>query len=78
MSNNSFYIHWENEYSKIVFLSANPNPMTHAGPFNSLNEAKRNLIEFLNTKITDTKNNLQEIKALRSDNFSEEEEKDDL
>lgn len=67
-----------NEYSKIVLLSENSNPLIYSGPFKSLNEAKTVLIDFLNTKLADTKNNLQEIRALKPEDFRMEEEKDDL
>lgn len=70
-----FYIKWENEYSKIeVFNSLDPpssKSLIYAGPFKSLNEAKKTLIPFLETKISDTRENLQEIRALRPEDFGE-------
>lgn len=78
---NSFYVYWENEYSKIEAfdpknLPAKVHGVAYSGPFKSLNEAKKTLITFLETKITDTRNNLQEIRALRPEDFSIERDLD--
>lgn len=76
-----YFIKWEQEYSEIkVFNSLDPpDGLIYAGPFKSLSEAKKTLIPFLESKIEDTKKNLQKIRALKPEDFEDTFfEKDDL